>query len=64
MGVAALWVHEITLAPRPESVATARRFVREKLVAHRPVVPRGRRHAGGERADDQRRQARRHARSP
>ena len=34
MGVAALWVHEITLAPRPESVATARRFVREKLVAH------------------------------
>ena len=34
MGVAALWVHEITLAPRPESVATARRFVRETLVAH------------------------------
>ena len=34
MRVAALWVHEITLAPRPESVATARRFVRDKLIEH------------------------------
>jgi two-component sensor histidine kinase len=34
MGVAALWVHEITLAPQLESVATARRFVREALVGH------------------------------
>lgn len=34
MGAAALWGHEISLDPRPESVATARRFVREKLVAH------------------------------
>ena len=34
MGVASVWVHEIILAPQPESVAAARRFVREALVGH------------------------------
>jgi len=29
-----LWVDEITLASQPESVAAARRFVREQLVSH------------------------------
>ena len=29
-----LWLHEVTLAPEPESVATARRFVREQLGVH------------------------------
>jgi hypothetical protein len=30
----ALWAHEITLAPERQSVATARRFVREHLTGH------------------------------
>lgn len=29
-----LWLHEITLAPQPESVAASRGFVREHLLSH------------------------------
>lgn len=32
--VAPLWLQEITLAPEPQSVSTARRFVREHLILH------------------------------
>ena len=32
--VGPLWVHRITLAPERQSVATARRFVREHLTVH------------------------------